>query len=253
MSTFDNSTQDHPLQVKNTDTKSSVGVGGQVTKVLLVDDDIDLGSFINTALSTLGYEVHFQNSLVGINGIIKDFFPNVIVLDVEIGKQNGIDEAEKILQCFPTIPIIFISSHTEIEHVSRGLSSGGVCYLKKPFDIQELDAYIRRFSQKNTPENVILIGLYSLELCDQKLVFKEEIVKHLSPMEKNGLLLLINNKNNVVSREQFSQELWGTEFSSDIEGALNNLMFKLRKMINKDARLSIETVKFKGYKLKFKG
>lgn len=224
-----------------------------MTKVLLVDDDIDLGGFINMALTSLRYEVHFQNSLVGINGTIKEFVPNVIVLDVEIGKQNGIDEAKNILQCYPEIPIIFISSHTEIENISRGLSSGGVCYLKKPFDVQELDAYIQRFSQKNTPENVIPIGLYSLELCDQKLVFKEEIVKHLSPLEKNGLLLLINNKNSVVSREQFSRELWGTEFSSDIEAALNNLISKLRKMINKDARLSIETIKFKGYKLRFKG
>lgn len=250
MSTFDNSTQEHPLQVKNTDTRSSVGVGGQATKVLLVDDDIDLGGIINMALSSHGYEVHFQNSLIGINGIIKEFHPNIIVLDVEIGKQNGIEEAENIVNCYPGIPIIFISSHTEIESVSKGLSVGGVTYLKKPFEINELEAYIQRFSC-DSPLDTVMIGYYSIELCRQKLIFKEEVIKYLSQMEKNGLLLLIKNKNNVVSREQFSKELWGVEFSSDIEAALNNLISRLRRMISKDTRLSIETVKFQGYKLKF--
>lgn len=224
-----------------------------MTKVLLIDDDIDLGGLLNMALTSLGYEVHFQNSLTGINGMIKEFKPDILVLDVEIGKQNGINEAETIIKHFPYIPIIFISSHTQIENISKGLSVGGVSFIKKPFEIQELDAYIQRFSQKYSSDDIIMIGLYSLELNDQKLVFKKEIVKHLSPLEKNGLLLLINNKNKIVSREVFSYELWGTEFSTDIEAALNNLISKLRKMINKDTRISIDTIKFKGYKLVFKG
>lgn len=222
-----------------------------MTKILLVDDDIDLGGFIDMALTSLGYEVHFQNSLLGINAVIGEFSPGVIVLDVEIGKQNGIEEAENILKYYPNIPVIFISSHSQIENISKGLSAGGVCFLKKPFDIQELEAYIHRFSYDNPQENVISIGMYSLELTNQKLIFKEEVIKHLSPMEKNGLLLLIKNVNKVVKREEFSKELWGDEFSSANEAALNNLISKLRGMIKKDARLSIRTVKFNGYMLEF--
>ena len=70
-------------------------------------------------------------------------------------------------------------------------------------------------------------------------------------MEKNGLLLLIKNVNKVVKREEFSKELWGDEFSSANEAALNNLISKLRGMIKKDARLSIRTVKFNGYMLEY--
>lgn len=224
-----------------------------MTKVLLVDDDIDLGGFINTALASLGYEVHFQNSLVGINGIIKEFGPNVIVLDVEIGKQNGIEEAENILKFYPNTPVIFISSHTQIENISKGLSAGGVCFLKKPFEIQELEAYIQRFSYDNSNENTIPIGMYSLELINQKLVFKEEIVKHLSPLEKNGLLLLIKNVNKVVTRDEFGKELWGDEFGQAYEAPLNNLISKLRSMVKKDTRISIKTIKYQGYKLEFRG
>ena len=124
------------------------------------------------ALTSLGYEVHFQNSLLGINAVIGEFNPGVIVLDVEIGKQNGIEEAENILKYYPNIPVIFISSLSQIENISKGLSAGGVCFLKKPFDIQELEAYIHRFSYDNPQENVISIGMYSLELTNQKLIFK---------------------------------------------------------------------------------
>ncbi|MGC3977986.1 MAG: response regulator transcription factor [Paludibacteraceae bacterium] len=240
MSTFDNSIQKLPLE----------GGGGQ--KVLLIDDDTDLGGFINIALTSLGYEVHFQNSPAGIKGIIKEFHPNVIVLDVEIGKQNGIEEAENILKFYPNIPVIFISSHTQIENINKGLSVGGVCFLKKPFEIQELEAYIRRFSYNDVQENVIPIGMYSLELINQTLVYKEEIIKHLSPLEKNGLLLLIKNVNRVVMRKEFSKELWGDDFCSANEAALNNLISKLREMFKRDTRISIKTVKFQGYKLEFK-
>jgi DNA-binding response OmpR family regulator len=235
-----NSSQKHPIEdvVKR--------------KVLFVDDDMDLGGLINMALTLMGYEVHFQNSLIGINGIIKEFKPDIIVLDVEIGKQNGIKEAKNIIESHPKVPIILVSSHTEIENITKGLSVGGVAFIKKPFEIQELDAYIKRFLSTYSPGNVIPIGLYSIELSNQKLVFKEEIVKFLSPMEKNALVLLIKNKNEMVSRDVFGKELWGTEFISTNEAALNNLISKLRGMINKDARISIETIKFKGYKLEFK-
>ena len=222
-----------------------------MTKVLLVDDDIDLGGFINMALTSLGYEVHFQNSLTGINGVIEDFHPNIIVLDVEIGKKNGIEEAKNIISCYSGIPIIFISSHNEIENINKGLSAGGVTYLKKPFDIKELEAYIQRFSYSSPLENTVMLGFYSLELCNQNLIFKEEVVKHLSPLEKNCLLLLIKKKNKVVTREELSKELWGTDFSPAIEDSLNNLISRLRDLIKKDTRLSIKTIKFKGYKLEF--
>lgn len=221
-----------------------------MTKVLLVDDDIDLGNLINMGLTSLGYQVHFQNSLIGVISIVEEFRPNVIVLDVEIGKQNGITEAENIIKYFPNIPVIFISSHTDMENINKGLSVGGVSYLKKPFEIQELDAYIRRFSYNNPGENVVSIGLYNLELNNQKLIFKEEVIKHLSPLERNGLLFLIKNKNKVISREKFCKELWGSECYND--DALNNLMSKLRLLIKKDDRLSIKTIRYQGYKLEFK-
>ena len=99
-------------------------------KVLLVDDDIDFGKLIHMGLTSLGYEVHYQTSLSGIEECITQFSPAIIVLDVEIGKENGIEKAREIVQRFPAIPILFVSSHTDVDYITGGLAIGGVNYLK---------------------------------------------------------------------------------------------------------------------------
>lgn len=221
-------------------------------KVILIDDDTDLGNLLNTGLQSLGYNVVFQNSLFGINNIIEEFDPNIMVLDVEIGTQNGIEEAKNILQYYPYIPIIFISSHREDEYIGKGLATGAVSYLKKPFDLLELDAYLKRFAQKNKQEGMINLGLYNLDLSNQQLIFKEEEIKPLSPMEVNVLLLLVRNKNRIVKREEFGKELWGKDPETVNEGTLNNIMSKLRQKVMKDPRLSITTIRHQGYRLNYK-
>src|SRR5690554_2797995 len=111
-------------------------------KVLFVDDDLEFGQIITLGLTRLGHKVHFQTSLAGIDEAIVQFAPAMIVLDVEIGEDNGIDKAKELLSLFPSIPILFVSSHTDVSFVTKGIAAGGVNYLKKPFDIRELDAYI---------------------------------------------------------------------------------------------------------------
>lgn len=219
----------------------------EAVKVLIIDDDTELGNLMNMALKLSGYDVHFQSSLIGVEAIIEQFAPSIIVLDVEVGRENGIEKANKIIKTYPDIPILFISSHTDIDNITKGISVGGVGYLKKPFEIQELEVYINRFATKPNTDQLVLIGAYSLNLSNQQLIYKQEHVKNLSPMENNGLLLLIKNKNKIVSRQQFYEVLWGTNFETGMEATLNNLILKLRKLLEKDSKITIKTIKFKGY------
>ena len=72
-------------------------------KVLFVDDDINLGNFVSSVLETdYNYSIHFQNTMAGINHIIQSFDPNIIILDVEIGSENGMD---KTLHLVPPISL----------------------------------------------------------------------------------------------------------------------------------------------------
>jgi DNA-binding response OmpR family regulator len=220
----------------------------EAVKVLIIDDDTELGNLMNMALKLSGYDVHFQSSLIGVEAIIEQFAPSIIVLDVEVGREDGIEKANKIVKAYPDIPILFISSHTDIDNIRKGISVGGVGYLKKPFEIQELEVYINRFATKpNSADQLVPIGAYSLNICNQQLIYKEEHIKSLSPMENNGLLLLIKNKNKIVTRQQFYDVLWGTNPESEMEATLNNLISKLRKLLEKDSKITIKTIKYKGY------
>lgn len=220
-------------------------------KILFVDDDINLGGFVSNVLETdYNYRVHFQNTLIGINIIIQTLEPDIIILDVEIGEENGIDKAKDIVAKHPLIPIIFVSSHTEDDFITRGINTGGNAYLPKPLSIPVLVSYIQRFTtntQQQQQQQVIEISHYQLNLITNKFSYKRQLVKKLSPFEKNTLELLMQHPNKVVTKEQFAEKLWGHSLETQNIASLNNTLSKLRDLFKNDSSLKINTLRGIGY------
>lgn len=220
-------------------------------KVLFVDDDIVLGNIATLALSQVGYEVHFQTSLCGIVEVLNELVPNIIVLDVEIGHKNGMSIAPELQQQAPDTPILFISSHTDADYVVQSMKIGAVGYLKKPFDVKELIAYVERFAplKDNTHKNSISIGEFQL-LHDGSVLMKDDVeIKKLTPFEYKLLFLLAKNQGKVVAREKIEAELWGSDTVGSSEYSLNNYIIRLRKLFPKDGGVSITAIPRVGYKL----
>lgn len=215
-------------------------------KVLFVDDDVALGSIISLALEAAGYETHYQTSLAGIKEVVKDWQPDIMVLDVEIGNKNGIDAVPELKLIAPNTPVLFVSSHVEVASVARALDAGAVTYLKKPFEIAELLAYINRFADSFHPKK-IEIGMFYLCAEENLLMKGNEAVKKLSTFECKLLKLFVLNLGTVVTREQIEQELW--EGTPGSEQSLNNYIVKLRKYISEDKQLELMTIPKVGYKL----
>lgn len=111
------------------------------TKVLFVDDDIALGQVVILALRASGYAAEYCTTLVGIQGVVQEMQPDIMVLDVEIGEKNGIDAVAELKLTAPDTPILFVSSHIAGSEVARALDAGGIAYLRKPFEMEELVAY----------------------------------------------------------------------------------------------------------------
>jgi Response regulators consisting of a CheY-like receiver domain and a winged-helix DNA-binding domain len=218
-------------------------------KILFVDDDLDFGKLICLGLNQLAYKVHFQTSLAGIEEAITQFSPSIIVLDVEIGEENGIEKARELISVFPSLPILFVSSHTDISFVTEGIAAGGVHYLKKPFDIRELDAYIQRFASKQPISKEICIGNYLLNAETSQLFYDDTLPIQITPLEKNALVLFWKNKNTPVSSDLLSRDVWGKKHTPDLDPSIHNLISKLRKLLNKDEHVWISTVKGVGYQL----
>lgn len=155
-----------------------------------------------------GYEVLYQTSLNGAKACIVETHPDMIVLDVEIGNKNGIEAVPELKAIAPNTPILFISSHTNSQLVVQALSAGAVAYLKKPLEIDELIAYIKRYAISHPYQ--IKIGSLLLDTDTQLLCTKElRVIKQLSEAEYKLLKLLVAYKEQLVERRQIEEELWG--------------------------------------------
>lgn len=218
------------------------------TKVLFIDDDIALGKIVTVALDSLGYETYYQTSLVAVRSVIQELSPDILILDVEIGQKNGIEAAPELRLILPDIPILFVSSHTESSFVTRALDAGGIAYLKKPFEIEELVAYIKRHAANvSSHSSDIRIGQLTFHTKDHILMKGERIVKRLSLSESKLLTLLARNLGEPVSRQEMEQEIWEDGYANEL--SLNNFIAKLRKYLSEDDNLELTTIPKTGYKL----
>lgn len=214
-------------------------------KVIFIEDDLNLAQIIVLALQSKGYEVCYANTLSGIQDMIEKERPNVLLLDLEVGNQNALDQLPFIRSKHPSLPILIASSHNEGEEITRCYEAGANHYTKKPYDIQEMDFLIQRFCKKTCPiSNSISIGDYQLEISTHKLSYKQEPSKTLSPKDFKLLYLLSKQFNQPVSREKLFQEIWDGQEAHD---SLNNSISRLRKLLEKDTTLSIDAVKGTGY------
>lgn len=219
-------------------------------RVLFINDDVMLGNIVTLALTEEGYEVHLQNSLSGIKAVVGAFKPGLVVMDVEIGMEDSIDVLPELYAVFPEIPVLVISSHTESHEVARALRSGAVAYLKKPFEVEELTAYIERYAHA-ARTFVSKIKIASLELDVQSHILYREgwELKKLSKLEFALLLLLNEHAGERVPHDEIGKLWEGTMADNH---SLYNLVAKLRKVLSVDARIEIATAGGNGYLLRIK-
>lgn len=170
------------------------------------------------------------------------------MLDVEIGTGDGIQAIAEVKSVLPDVPVLFVSSHTDSSYIKRALEAGGIAYLKKPFEIEELLAYIQRHvSSHSSLPTLVPIGSLTLDTEEYLLREEERIVKKLTPLECKLLTLLARNLDQVVSRETIERGLWPDGNANGY--SLNNFVLKLRKDLSEGTSLEIVTIPKKGYRL----
>ena len=218
----------------------------QKQKVLLADDDIALGKILALTLQDSGYDVHYQTSATGLNTIVREWQPDIIVLDVELGERNGITLAPQLKAFAPDTPVLFISSHVETRNVVEALGTGAVAYLKKPFEIGEFLAYIQRYLPAYRPQGIAL-GTFRLDAQTRQLMRDGTTSHPLSPLEFRLLRLLALHPNQTVRRQEIEAELW--ESASGNGQSLNNYIVRLRRCLASDSSVRIVTIPKVGYRL----
>lgn len=223
-------------------------------KLLLAEDDENLGLLLKEYLIAKGYETDlYADGEVAYKGFTKNQPYSLCILDIMMPKKDGISLAKDIRMLNMDIPIIFLTAKNMKEDVLEGFKMGADDYITKPFSMEELifriEAIMRRVSQdSNSHEDAIYkVGIYTFDSRKQILSGGEEEVK-LTTKEAELLRLLCNNANKVLERNFALKTIWIDDNYFNAR-SMDVYITKLRKHLKDDPKVEIINVHGKGYKL----
>jgi DNA-binding response OmpR family regulator len=199
-------------------------------KILLLEDEYSLRISIEEFLEDLGYEVDgFTDGLEAYDGVYDKSY-DILLFDVNVPSLNGFELLQKLRKDGINTPAIFLTSMTDVNDLKEGYKRGCCDYIRKPFDLEELELRIDQALAthlQNSDNQVDLGSGLIYDLKKSKLTQNgEEIV--LRKTEKELLEVLIKNKNAIVSTQMLQDEVWGEYVEpATIRVQLNNLKKKL--------------------------
>jgi DNA-binding response OmpR family regulator len=224
-------------------------------KVLLVEDEPSVASFIQRSLIEEGCEISIApDGMLGL-AMAKEHFFDVIILDVMLPGMNGLQVCKQLRSAGIDTPVLILTALTSTENVVTGLDSGADDYMVKPFKLAELTArlrsLVRRKQNIETPEKIKLLSIADLVLnSDEKIVTRANKIIDLTATEFRLLEYLLKNKRRVLSRATILETVWDMHFDSSTK-VVDVYINYLRKKIDKnfDPKL-IHTAVGMGYVLK---
>lgn len=226
------------------------------TKVLLVEDDQNLGFLMTEFLTSNGFAITLcQDGLTGLKTFSSRPF-HFAILDIMLPEMDGFTLAKKIKEISPDLPVIFVTARSMKEDKIKGFNLGVDDYITKPFDEDELlcriQAILNRLENRTKGKSEkIPVGIYSYDNDNQCLCLNGDC-RRLTRRENEVIQLLIQNKGQIVKREMILKAVW--ENSDYFSGrSLDVYISKLRKYLQEDPSIVIENIPKVGFLLQVKG
>lgn len=207
------------------------------TKILVVEDDPQIRSFICYSLHTEGYAyMASPNGKIGMSTLVSEQI-DLMLLDLGLPDIDGIDIIKKIRE-WSEVPIIIVSARDQDKEKANALDLGADDYLTKPFSSTELLARIRvalRHSchqRGNKTQSVFSVGEISIDLEKHQVILGGNEL-HTTPMEYSLLSLMFKNQGKVLTTATILREIYGVGYGNDTQ-ALRALMAGLRRKIEEN-------------------
>ncbi|WP_298939856.1 response regulator transcription factor [uncultured Psychromonas sp.] len=202
-------------------------------QLLLVEDDIDLATAV---IDYFGLEKikcdHAANGLSGFN-LIKSNNYDVVILDLNMPKMNGLEVCETLRSQGIDVPILMLTAKDTLDDKLQGFSKGADDYLVKPFAMEELIARVQVLSRRRSGETKKL-NVCGLELdSKQQVITRDSVPLKLSPTGFKILETLMLASPNPVSRDKLMRSVWGDQQPDS--NSLKVHMFNLRKVVDGQA------------------
>ena len=189
-------------------------------KILIIDDEKPTVEMISMLLTRRGFEVY--KAYCAQEGLRKAYSnqPDLVLLDVMLPDKDGWDICRQLRE-MSDMPIIFVSAKTDSDDVVKGLELGADAYVRKPFNEDELVAWIkaklRRSPRTSLSEEIMFNhGDFRMNFMNREVWIRNSL-KHLTPKEFNLLAVLVRNAGRVVTRTELVTEAWGEEYSDAID------------------------------------
>ncbi|RUM64404.1 MAG: DNA-binding response regulator [Sulfurospirillum sp.] len=215
-------------------------------KILLLEDDPILSDLMYDYLIEAGYDVTLcMDGNETIEAIDSDTF-DLFIFDINVPGKSGLDVLKDARDFQKNTPAIFITAYQDIDHLKQGFTAGCDDYIKKPFELEELEERINNLKKRYHIEETDLIridDIRSFDFMKRRLLFKNGTDHALSLKEAKILHYLLNHPERVISTDELMQNIWDyDEFPSD--ATLRVYIKNLRQALGKDM---IRTVRGLGY------
>lgn len=204
-------------------------------KVLVADDEPKILMFIRANLEARGYEVYLAQDGVEAVEMAGRVLPDIIVLDVNMPRMDGI-EACRLIREWASMPIIILSVRGDEKDKVRALDEGADDYVTKPFGVEELLARIRvalrHSAGVTTAEPLFTAGDLEVDLSKRLVRRKGQVIK-LTGTEYELLAYLVSNYGKVLTHRELLHGVWGPEYGEESE-YVRVFMGQLRRKIEDD-------------------
>ncbi len=190
------------------------------TKILVVDDEPKIRMFIRANLEARDYEVHLAQDGAEAVEMAARLMPDVIVLDVNMPRMDGIEACKRIRE-WSNVPIIILSVREDEKDKVKALNEGADDYVTKPFGIEELLARIRVALRHvgavtTAPTPIFIAGDLEIDLAKRVVKLRGKAVR-LTRTEYELLAYLVSNHGKALTHKDLLNNVWGPEYGNEAE------------------------------------
>ncbi len=225
-------------------------------RILIADDDANIAELISLYLMKEGYETKRAADGREALRMVPIFDPDLIILDIMMPEMDGYEVCREVRKNNST-PIIMLTAKGETFDKVLGLELGADDYMVKPFDTKELvarvKAVLRRLDNKESNSKKINFDNLMINLSNYSVAYMDENVE-MPPKELELLFYLASHPNQVFTREQLLNQIWGYEYYGDTR-TVDVHIKRIREKLGNDEdhpKWSIKTVWGVGYKFEVK-
>jgi len=223
-------------------------------KILIIEDELTLQQTLKLNLELENYETETCNSGADAISIIKNFKPNLILLDIMLPELGGIEIYKLLKDLNINIPVIFLTAKNNVKDKIEGLKLGADDYITKPFDLEELLLRIQNVLKRNYPKKNE-VSIFKFDNCEInfsnfQVISRNGKTEDLSKREIALLKLLADNLNQVVSRDEILDKLW-TKDEISSSRTIDNYILNFRKLFELNPKEPIYFLSIRGVGYKF--